>query len=99
MKRCTRCRTDKPVEDFPSDRSRKDGLANKCRPCCYEVCKEWRANNLEHSQAYHREYRSNNPEKVKLWAARHAKPAPGKSAEYSKAWRERNPGKSAASER
>lgn len=33
MKRCSRCETSKPVEEFNRDRSRKDGRGSRCRPC------------------------------------------------------------------
>jgi hypothetical protein len=91
MKTCTKCKDELPLESFPKDRSRKDGLNNKCRACCLKQWQEWRAKNLERSQQYHREYRARNPEKVALWASRHAKPAPGKAAEYSRAWRDKHP--------
>lgn len=90
MKTCTKCKESKPLSDFPSDKSRKDGLANKCRPCCYEQWKSWREKNLEHSKTYQRNYRSANPEKVKEWAERHKKPEPGKSAEYTRRWTQKN---------
>jgi 5-methylcytosine-specific restriction endonuclease McrA len=90
MKRCTRCREEKPLSDFPSDKSRKDGLANKCRPCCYEQWKSWRERNLEHSKTYQRNYRSANPEKVKEWAGRHKKPDPSKAAEWTRKWAAKN---------
>lgn len=33
MKRCTRCRTDKPLSEFGKDKSRRDGLYPYCRAC------------------------------------------------------------------
>lgn len=30
---CCRCKTPRPIADFPSDSSRGDGLNMKCRPC------------------------------------------------------------------
>jgi len=33
MKLCPRCRTQKPPEDFPRDRSRGSGLGVYCRAC------------------------------------------------------------------
>jgi hypothetical protein len=99
MKTCTKCRESKPTEAFPKDRSRKDGLNNKCRPCCLKQWQEWREKNLERSQHYHREYRKKNPDKVKLWTSRHKKPDPVKSAEYMRAWRARDPEKRREQER
>lgn len=33
MKKCSRCGEEKPIEDFPRDKSRKDGLFVYCRKC------------------------------------------------------------------
>lgn len=33
MKRCSRCKQEKPVTEFQKDRSRKDGLQPRCREC------------------------------------------------------------------
>jgi len=30
---CPRCRTDKPLDAFPRNRSRADGLHSTCKPC------------------------------------------------------------------
>ena len=32
-KRCPICGKTKPVEEFPRNRSKKDGLASYCKPC------------------------------------------------------------------
>lgn len=34
MKRCCRCKKQKPVTDFGNDRHSRDGLALTCRACC-----------------------------------------------------------------
>lgn len=33
LKRCARCKLDKPTTAFSRNRSRYDGLASECRPC------------------------------------------------------------------
>lgn len=90
MKRCTKCRSEKPLTDFPSDRSRKDGLANKCRPCCYETWKSWRAKNLEHSQAYHRQYRAMSAEEKQARALARVFATSEDRARYQREWYERH---------
>ena len=43
---CSHCKTEKPVEDFSKDKSRKDGLQRFCRKCQSETAKE---NRKKHS--------------------------------------------------
>lgn len=33
MKRCYKCKTEKPESDFHKDRSKPDGLTGQCKPC------------------------------------------------------------------
>lgn len=33
MKKCSRCKSEKPTSEFYKHRSRKDGLMDHCRPC------------------------------------------------------------------
>lgn len=41
MKFCGRCRTDKPVDGFNKNSSRKDGLATQCKDCHKEYQQEY----------------------------------------------------------
>lgn len=34
MKRCCRCKKEKPLLDFSADRSSKDGKQSRCKECC-----------------------------------------------------------------
>jgi hypothetical protein len=34
LKRCARCKQEKPVDQFNKNRRRPDGLQSNCRPCC-----------------------------------------------------------------
>ena len=36
MKTCTRCRLEKPFQDFPKDKNKKDGLSYRCKKCSCE---------------------------------------------------------------
>jgi len=33
MKPCTKCKTKKPLSEFPKDNTRKDGLSYYCKDC------------------------------------------------------------------
>lgn len=52
MKRCDVCREERPSDEFHKDRTRKDGLSRKCKPCASEY-KKW--NQLERQYALSRE--------------------------------------------
>jgi hypothetical protein len=58
------CRQEKSREEFNSDKSRKDGLASKCRSCASDYNKKRYANNAERIKAQVKKYRINNPEKI-----------------------------------
>lgn len=49
-KTCKRCRQDKPLDQYSTQRGMKDGLRSNCRPCNSDLYKE---------------YCSRNPEKVR----------------------------------
>src|SRR5712692_8558585 len=46
LKRCSRCRIEKALAEFPGNRSRPDGLDRQCRPCVCERTRRKRARYL-----------------------------------------------------
>lgn len=79
-KRCVRCRETKPLSDFHSNRSARDGRGKLCKPCANKAAKDWAAANLdrvrarrkayysahaEEARAYSRQYRNDNIERVR----------------------------------
>lgn len=44
-KKCTKCLKIKPVSEFHTDRSRKDGLRYWCKPCNINNIKQWTQKN------------------------------------------------------
>ena len=59
MKRCTKCREEKPPTDFRRDRSRKDGRYPQCKACE----RRWRQENAEYMADYHRRWQEGNVER------------------------------------
>lgn len=45
LKKCYRCQSDKPLEDFNKDRSRADGLCIYCRDCSRSFTRAYYHNN------------------------------------------------------
>mgnify|MGYP001097794352 FL=1 len=76
VKKCSKCKAEKPLTEFHNDRNRRDGLNPRCIPCervrrkarylaHKDVesarAKNWSANNRERSRANARNWSYNNP--------------------------------------
>jgi hypothetical protein len=48
-KTCTNCKITKPLDEFSTDKTHKDGRASWCRVCGRAACKRWADNNSEMS--------------------------------------------------
>lgn len=46
-KKCTNCKEVKPIDAFGKDRSRRDGLNPKCKPCNVKRARDWNVKNKE----------------------------------------------------
>src|SRR3990167_3018772 len=62
MKRCTRCRTLKPLDEFGQCLSYADGKTYDCKECHNRVRREWSKNNRSKSNAIVARYYTKNPE-------------------------------------
>lgn len=82
MKKCSKCRCEKPISDFYAEKRSTDGRRSDCKLCVAE----YKASRQE-------ETRTNNRVSSAAWRSRN----PGKAAEKSAAWREKNPDKAKAS--
>ena len=76
MKRCYKCKTEKPLNGFCKNKKRKDGLNEICKDCKKEYNlknserdKEYSKLNYnpEKSKKYNTKFRNNNPEYQKEW--------------------------------
>ena len=61
-KTCPRCETAKPLDDFPRDRSRKDGRFPYCKACNSKHSRRWALEHPKQTAEYHRAYRSEHRE-------------------------------------
>lgn len=62
-KQCTLCKEEKPLTDFPRNRSRKDGYEYRCKVCHNRLGKEWVSAHSEARRAIKRRNYWKNPEK------------------------------------
>jgi len=81
MKKCNTCLAEKPLDDFPKDKSKSDGRHGKCRVCNAADCsrryhlnkakrregkRKWEAANREKLRADKKAWRDANIEKARL---------------------------------
>ena len=78
MKKCSRCQTEKDINSFFSDKSKKDGKSYICKLCHREISKR---------------YYYDNKEKVLLATRKWQNKNAGRVAEKRKEWRKVNPDK------
>ena len=74
-KKCFKCRTEKPLEEFYKHSAMGDGHLNKCKECTKNDANKHRSENLEKIRAYDRE-RGKDAHRIK------------QRVEVTKAWRE-----------
>ena len=78
MKRCTICKTELEESLFGKDKSRKDGLSAKCKPCAKSITQKRKDKNpelfRERSRDYMRKHRSQlgESERLSIWRRQRA---------------------------
>lgn len=99
LKRCTKCKIEKPFEEFTRNRSRPDGYDSNCRDCrrirTADTKEESRVyartryeGNKEKILEKNKEWKIANPEKMRVYGLRH-----------TRKWRAANPEKKRESDR
>lgn len=49
---CNCCKVEKPTACFSKNKSSKDGIHNRCKPCDVEASKKWRDKRNDYKKAY-----------------------------------------------
>lgn len=67
MKKCPKCKVNKPTSEFYKDNTRLDRLSSYCKPCHVDYYSTRNKNKarLEYLNQYMKEYRLKNPEKIR----------------------------------
>lgn len=90
---CAKCGETKPLGEFYKDRTRKDGLAAYCKPCCRKYDRCHYVADPEKYREYARRYYAANQEAVQKNNRRWRKANPKKAREINRRWRKANPEK------
>lgn len=61
MKACTKCKIEQDFDQFNKDKSRKDGLANRCKLCLKEYKRQYYLDNKERIDAKNKQHAKDNP--------------------------------------
>ena len=67
MKKCTKCKTEKPITEFHKHKGSKDGLYPSCKICYKQHYKQYYAKNKENYRKRGKIYREKNPIKFKQY--------------------------------
>lgn len=86
QKRCTKCKTEKPLDQFQKAKGYKDGYQTWCKRCKYENSRKWLKDNPDRQKKaaeasakwyeikgreYHWDYRNENRERVREYQRRY----------------------------
>lgn len=59
-KQCTTCKKTLSLENYSKDKNRIDGRQSRCKLCCNEYDKQYRANNQKKIKSYSKQYYKDN---------------------------------------
>lgn len=100
MKICTKCKTEKPIEDFPIDKATKSGRRSSCKKCLYISVRQCAAKDpakyKERARRYHKKWYEKNADAMKAQAKKWHDSHPESHRKSCRAYQKRYPHKSAA---
>ncbi len=65
MKKCTKCKQNKPLDQFYKNKLSKSGLGSQCKVCSNNASIAWYKENIEIERLKKKSWRQRNPVKVK----------------------------------
>ena len=101
MKICSKCKSEKALDQFNVDKQKKDGMTYCCKSCNIQRAKLWAQNNKEKRKAIAEKYRLaniekckaavkksqlKNPERINRWTEENKE----KIKQYKEKWRKNN---------
>ena len=58
MKKCVKCKIEKPLDCYTKAKRQRSGLSGRCKTCKNEYGAKWREENREYSSLYMKKYRN-----------------------------------------
>ena len=98
MKKCSRCKKEKPSTEFYKDKRSKSGLYSACKKCHYSLNKvgnlfraqkKWRIKNRLKIREYYKAWCLRNPEKIKSYGGKYKGRYKERKKMWAKVWSER----------
>ena len=86
MKKCSKCKVEKPFEEFVKEKNGKNGLRSNCKQCDKERHKKW----CEENKEYYKKWREENKEKINEWYQKNKNILKEKNSEYKKKYYKEN---------
>lgn len=108
VKYCSKCKTEKPLEQYSPSKTSKQGVHAYCRPCQSKISTEWHHRNKERISlrrkerrikdgetvlAVERAYRARNVDKVKEYSKWHYQVNKDKRLDQTASWYQKNKAK------
>jgi hypothetical protein len=93
MKTCSKCKIEKPREEFGARKDARDGLKSNCRECANASVARWEAENKEKKKAQMAEWYVNNSDHSKNYSKEYYQKNKEVKLEKCKNWHKNNPDK------
>jgi len=90
LKTCFKCKTEKQLEQFHKDKTKKDGLMGKCKVCMKEYQKKFYKENKDIINKRNKKYREENKEKISEQVKKYRNEHKEKMSEINKKYYEEN---------
>lgn len=90
LKKCTKCKKHKKIEDFGKTKDNKLGKKSMCKLCINLRNKNYRLKKLEHFKSKRKEHYQKNREKMLIQKNKYASKHKQEKALYDKIYREKN---------
>lgn len=87
---CTKCKAEKPTDQFANNKRKKDGKHYQCKACQKATLDAWRAKNPDKVRAQGRRNYANNSERFKAHTKQYAKENPEKVKAAQQRWQKEN---------
>ena len=88
-KECTKCKEVKLLNEFKSDKNKKNGYSSWCKECHKQAHRNWRKNNMQKKKLMDKDYYIRNREKIIKQVNERQKNDPNRK-EYMKKYAEEN---------